>query len=59
MRAWLFGRNYAWRVCGAVLRARWHCYEYRRLMDGGEGEGGFVVENVYVHAALSEEGVED
>lgn len=37
MGAWISGRNYACRVCGAVLWARWHCYEYRGLMDGGGG----------------------
>lgn len=69
MRAWGYGRNYLWRVCEAVLWARWHCYWYRGLMDdggrgwvgGGEGREarGFDVEDVYVHAALSEEGMEN
>lgn len=61
MRAWISGRNYSWRVCGAVRRARWHCYWYSGLMEdggGGMGRGGGVAEGVYVHAALSEEGME-
>lgn len=37
MGAWISGRNYAWRGCGAVLMAWWHCYWYRGLMDGGGG----------------------
>lgn len=52
-----------------MLRARWHCFHHRGLVDDGRGErgsgegqgvagGGFVGE-VYVHAALSEEGIEN
>lgn len=54
MRAWISGRNYSWRVCGAVRRARWHCYWYSGLMeDGGGGmgrgggEGGWLRECMY------------
>lgn len=48
-------------LCVGLLRARWHCCWYWGLMDDGGrgmGRGGGVVEDVYVHAAVSEEGME-